>query len=68
MNLNDSNTFPVTIVRQERITILSCVRQVLKETFHIYNTMITMITMNNIVSDKGSFSVAGNGHLVVHLC
>lgn len=65
MNLDDSNTFPVTIVRQERITILSCVRQVLKETFHIYNTMITM---NNIVSDKGSFSMAGNGHLVVHLC
>ena len=54
MNLDDSNTFPVTIVRQ-----------VLKETFHIYNTMITM---NNIVNDKGSFSVAGNGHLVVHLC
>ena len=65
MNLDDSNTFPVTIVRQERITIPSCVRQVLKETFHIYNTMITM---NNIVSDKGSFSVAGNGHFVVHLC
>lgn len=65
MNLDDSNTFPVTIVRQERITILSCVRQVLKETFHKYNTRITM---NNIVSDKGSFSVAGNGHLVVHLC
>lgn len=59
MNLDDSNTFPVTIVRQERITILSCVRQVLKETFHIYNT---------IISGKGSFSVAGNGHLVVHLC
>lgn len=64
MNLDDSNTFPVTIVRQE--TILSCVRQVLKETFHIsdhddYD--------DNIVSDKGSFSVAGNGHLiVVHLC
>ena len=54
MNLDDSNTFPVTIVRQ-----------VLKETFHIDNTMITM---NNIVSGKGSFSVAGNGHLVVHLC
>lgn len=65
MNLDNSNTFPVTIVRQERITILSSVRQVLKETFHIY---YTMITMNNIVSDKGSFSVAGNGHLVVHLC
>ena len=41
MNLDDSNTFPVTIVRQE--TILSCVRQVLKETFHIYTTMTTMI-------------------------
>lgn len=49
MNLDDSNTFPVTIVRQERITILSCVRQVLMETFHRYNTMITM---NNIVSGR----------------
>ena len=26
-----------------------------------------MTTMNNIVSDKGGFSTAGNGQLVVHL-
>lgn len=62
MNLDDSNTFPVTIVRPERESPFSLASETSFKgnISHIYHDDYD----DNIVSDKGGFSVAGNGHLI----